>query len=90
MYIISRPHTWHLQGKLNKGLYFCLAFSLKKKKYAGRIFTIYCEAPLDQINANDSHLFPPFRNDLLYKLMSAYLNTPCDSVLGAMAISGRD
>lgn len=73
-------------------VYVFIWFSHSKKKYSGRgrILAIYCEAPLDQISANDSHLFPPFRNDLLYKLMSAYLNALSDSVLGAMAISDRD
>lgn len=88
----SANHTpGKVRGKLNKGLCFYLVFSFKKKYSGrGRILAIYCEAPLDQISANDSHLFPPFRNDLLYKLMSAYLNALSDSVLGAMAISDRD
>lgn len=90
--IISKPHTWQCTWQVEQRYIFLFGFLIKKKKYSGRgrILAIYCEAPLDQISANDSHLFPPFRNDLLYKLMSAYLNTLSDSVLGAMAISDRD
>lgn len=93
LYIISKPHTWQCTWQVEQRFIFLFVFFLiKQKKYSerGRILAIYCEAPLDQISANDSRLFPPFRNDLLYKLMSAYLNTLSDSVLGAMAISDRD
>lgn len=91
LYVISKPHTWQSTWQAEQRFMFLFGF-LIQKKYSGRgrILAIYCEAPLDQISANDSHLFPPFRNDLLYKLMSAYLNALSDSVLGAMAISDRD